>query len=94
VTEEQIRLEMRVRALEGLVASMLAAQCSVPGADDPSKAFSAMSANVIANAKVLTFPGLDPAMSDLHSAELEAALTRLLDTATQLVATIQKSREG
>jgi hypothetical protein len=38
------------------------------------------------NARLKTFPALDPAMSDLVSAELESAVDRILGMAKELLA--------
>jgi hypothetical protein len=72
--QQWIKNEMRLYALECLVCQLYALvyQMVPPGASElTQKAW-------IESARQQTFPGMDSALSDLFSAELEVALDRLV----------------
>jgi hypothetical protein len=73
MNEKDIKNEARIMAHEHVVCqlSLLLYRLLPPGSA------SVMHQGTKASAQRLTFPGLDPALSDLFSAELELALDRL-----------------
>lgn len=80
--EETIKAEMRLSVLEYLVAKLYVVQMvgmrmSAEEAREAAKAHAA---------EEQKFPKLDPAMSDLASAEWREALERMLDMQTQMLA--------
>jgi hypothetical protein len=75
--EEAIRAEMRLWALEVLVCNLFAVMCASDPA--PLELFERTRHQMISGARQWTFGEFDPAQSDLFSAELEAAVTRLMD---------------
>jgi hypothetical protein len=75
--EEAIRAEMRLWALEVLVCNLFAVMCASDPA--PLELFERTRDQMISGARQRTFGDFDPAQSDLFSAELEAAVTRLMD---------------
>jgi hypothetical protein len=94
MTEAQIKAEMRLRALEGLVTTLLAAYCLEKAPSDPVGAFGRMRETVAQTANEWVFAELDPAMSDHYAAELKTALDRLLDIASPQIETMQKVLRG
>lgn len=84
ITQEKIELEMRLSALEFFISKLHAAHIAV---------MNLTSAEIDEKFKSLRdeagkqrFPGFDPAMSDLISAEWEAAIARLLDQQKAILA--------
>jgi hypothetical protein len=75
--EEAIRAEMRLWALEVLVCDLFAVMCASDPA--PLELFERTRDQMISGARQRTFGDFDAAQSDLFSAELEAAVTRLMD---------------
>jgi hypothetical protein len=95
MNEAAIKIEMRLAVLELMVSSLLTAYCVQVNDDDPSAALKTLTKTTTEGARKLTFPHLnDPALSDLYSAELEGALTRLTDQATYQISVILKARGG
>jgi hypothetical protein len=94
MTEEEIRAEMRLRVLEGLVTSLLSIHCVTVAPSDPVGAFATMRKNLTETMETWGFPELDPAMSVFYAAELEAALDRQLEFASKQIETIQKALKG
>ena len=90
MTEAEIKTEMRLRALEGLVTTLLAAHCLQAAPDDPVGAFAKMREKLSATTQTWVFPELDPTMSDHYAAELALALNRLLDFASPQIETMLK----
>jgi hypothetical protein len=77
MTEDEIKLEARLFAIEAAVCQLLVALL-FQSDDDPLAALEIQRKQWLAGAKQKTFPELgDPALSDLMSAELEAAVDRL-----------------
>jgi len=95
--EKQIKTEMRMRALEVVVTTLLALNCVQSTPDDPLGAFAKMREKLAEAASSWVFPDLDPTMSDHYAAELTEALNRLLDTASPQIAkmleVLQKYRQ-
>jgi hypothetical protein len=88
--EQAIKAEMRLWALEALVTNLLAMICTLDR--DPAALLNQIRGRMIEGAKSRTFPGYDAAMSDLLSAELEAAVTRLMDMGTAQITRPQEPR--
>ena len=74
--EEAIKAEMRLFVLETLVALLYAQQAKT--SRDPAASVQALRAVLIEKAQKQTFAGVDPSLSDLLSAELEAAVDAAL----------------
>jgi hypothetical protein len=81
MNEDAVKAEMRLWALETLVCDMFVMLLS--SHPNPTTFFSQMRAQMLAGARKRTFPGFDPSQSDLLSAELEAAVSRLLAMANE-----------
>jgi hypothetical protein len=75
--EQAIKAEMRLWALECLVCNILAMIAA--SQSDPNELMQKTRDQMISGARQHAFPEVDPAMSDLLSAELETAITRLMD---------------
>jgi hypothetical protein len=88
--EQTIKAEMRLWALEVLVCNIFA----IIAASDtnPNELMTKTRDQMIAGARQRTFSEVDPAMSDLLSAELEAAVTRLMEMANSQIAMLQRHR--
>jgi hypothetical protein len=92
---EKIRLDMRIKAVEGVVTTLLALRCLEQAPTDPLGAFAKMRTQLSATMKIWVFPELrDPAMSDLQAAELEDAVTLLLESVATQIAELQKRPEN
>jgi hypothetical protein len=74
--EHAIRLEMRLGAIEFLLARLFVSLVNASGQSD--RQVEEMLKQLVADARGQTFPGLDPAMSDLASAEWGEAVERLV----------------
>jgi hypothetical protein len=78
MNEKSIKAEMRLYAVESFVATLFAIHCVELDPSEPLKPLESAKKGLIEGAQKKTFSRQDPAMSDLLSAELEAAVTRLL----------------
>jgi len=74
--ESEIKAEVRLWALEVLVANSFAMLCALDPA--PDDLLAKIHQQMIEGARKKTFPGLHAAQSDVISSELEAAVDRLL----------------
>jgi hypothetical protein len=74
--EDRLKMDVRLYCAEWLSASTLAVL--LKASEQPQQLFETIKSQTLSAAKVKAFPGLDPAMSDLLSAELESGLERLL----------------
>lgn len=74
--EHAIRLEMRLGAIEFMLGSVFVALVEASG--QSVRQVEEMLKRLVADARRQTFPGLDPAMSDLASAEWGEAVERLV----------------
>lgn len=74
--EHAIKLEMRLGAIEFLLGRVFVALAEASGQSD--RQIDEMLKRLVADARKQTFPGLDPAMSDLASAEWGEAVERLV----------------
>jgi hypothetical protein len=79
--EAAIKAEMRLCVLEKLVCDLLVMNLSLT--PYPKEFLEKMRAEMIEGSRRRTFPGFDPAQSDLLSAELEGAVDRLLGMASE-----------
>jgi hypothetical protein len=92
MTEQEIKDEMRLWALEVLVANAFSMLVALD--EDPHSFFRLVKKQMIDGAKQRTFSGVDAATSDLYSAELEGAVTRLMDMVSSQIAIGLKSRKS
>lgn len=76
MTEEQLKIEARLTAIE-YVLSDLCAKWSLANRASPEKVTAAHHAT-IERLKIETFPGLDPATADAFAAEFEDAVSNIL----------------
>ncbi len=84
MNEAEIKREMRLWALEILVANLLAMLCELD--PTPMDLFVKIRAQMIESSKKQAFSDLEPAESDFLSAEFEAAVSRLMEMAgTQIL---------
>jgi hypothetical protein len=83
MNEDQIKTEMRFWALEIIVCNLLAIQCLQH--PTPLELLKMLREQSLMGARLRTFPGFDPAMSDLLSAELEAAIGHLMGMAHEQI---------
>jgi hypothetical protein len=91
--EDEIKAECRLYAIEWAVSLLFAATFAQIGPGAEAKLEEARKyISEIAQQK--TFPRLDPAMSDLASAEREAAVDRLLSYAKDALAYMQQADKG
>lgn len=77
LSEETIKHEARLIALENLTMTLLAALVRTP--DGMAELITGM----LGRMRAETFPGVDPAISDMMAAEIEAAHERLLTGAAE-----------
>jgi hypothetical protein len=84
-TEDDIKAECRIYAVEWAVSLLLAAQFLQMG-DEGAAMLERARQQALQGARRKAFPDLDPAMSDLLSAELESAVDRLLGMTKEFVA--------
>jgi hypothetical protein len=89
--EEALRLEMRLAAIEYVVCNFIANVYR--SAEIPPKQVLAAQADLIQRLRNQTFPGLDAALSDLAAAELENAVSRLLDMQREMLG-LPRNEEG
>jgi hypothetical protein len=85
LTEDELKSECRLYAVEWVAALLFAAHFRQMGDDGPAFLEQARQ-QALAGARQKTFAGLDPAMSDLLSAEIESAVDRLLGMAKAFLA--------
>jgi hypothetical protein len=78
LNEKSIKAEIRLYVIEFFVVTLFASLCVQNDPSEPLKALDRAKKALIEGARKQTFRRFDPAMSDLLSAELEAAVTRLL----------------
>jgi hypothetical protein len=92
MTEEELRGQMRLYAVEILAVNLLAISCLMT--PKPQELVAKVRQQMIDGARTHTFPGLDdPAMSDLLSAELESAADRLMEMASAQIDVVLQGRE-
>lgn len=89
--EDDIKAECRLYAVEWLASLLLAAQFRETGGAGPSL-LEETRQQALESARLKTFPSVDPAMSDLISAELELAVDRLLGMAKEFLAKASSGR--
>lgn len=77
MNQEEIKAEVRLYAIESLLAQVLAGLCK--GTPDPVAYFRISKTQAVAGTRGKIFHGVDPTMSDHYSAELELAVARLWD---------------
>jgi hypothetical protein len=77
---------MRLIAIENLVANAWAVLCLQAGPSTALATFEAARKQMLQGAHNQTFPDVDPAMSDLLSAELESAIDRMAKSVAEQIA--------
>ena len=93
MNEKAIKAQMRLYVIEHFITTCFAALCAQANPSDPLGAFERWEKTMIEAARKTTLPRLDdPAMSYLYSAELEAAVARLLALAKQKLDDLQRPR--
>jgi hypothetical protein len=85
MNEEVIKAEVRLYALESLVCQLYVMIYALTG--KPKEALQNRRRTLIGKTRLKGFAGLDPAMSDFASAELEAAVDRLLKMQEEILGT-------
>jgi len=88
MTEDQIKTEMRLFALESIVCQRFATHYL----QMPREIFDAIQKQAIEGAQRQTFPEFDPAFSDLLSAEFQASLERLYGMIRRNLEIVRTSR--
>jgi hypothetical protein len=91
MNEKAIKAEMRLYAVESVVSTLVALECLKIDSSNPLQFFEALRKSMIDGARRQTFPQLDPAKSDLFSAELEDAASRLAAMVRDQIALILKA---
>jgi hypothetical protein len=95
MNEQEFKAEMRLYIMETMIANLLVGFCLQANPHNPSTALTAMKQQMIEGAKRQTFSHLkDPAQSDLYSAELEAAASRLGSLASEQMSVMEAYRSG
>ena len=84
MNEENIKLEMRLAAMEYFIAKICVGVAKANGVTE--QAFVVAADKMIAEAGNQIIPGLDPAKSDYASAEWQEAVERLLKMQKEMVA--------
>jgi len=91
VNEAELKLEMRLYAVELFVANIVALHCL--NTKKPLESFEETKNQMLSGARQQTFPNAgDPATSDLYSAELEHALDVMLTLVKIQVDAVLKDR--
>ncbi len=98
-SEHDLKLQMRLYAVEVLVANLLAAVCLQ--ISDPANLIAEIRRQIVKGARLRTLAGLDdPAISDLFSAmsdvfvpELESSVERLMGMASSHINAALKAEE-
>ncbi|MGP0088473.1 MAG: hypothetical protein ACLPKB_00680 [Xanthobacteraceae bacterium] len=89
MTEDEIKAEMRLWALEVLVCNLVAIWSLTDR--NPADLLRQTREQMIEGARKRTFPeAADPALSDLYSAELESAVARLMDMGSEQMRLVLK----
>ena len=91
MTEDDLRLEMRFYAVEILFANLFAISCL--RAAYPRKFIADVGQQIVEAVRTHGFSSLDPAMSDLFSAELENAISRLMEMISEQLNVVLQARE-
>lgn len=91
--EAALKLEVRLGAIEYLLSKVYVSLLATGGGLTPAK-FDAFKADFLGGIQKQTFPGIDPALSDLASAEWELALERLLTMQKEILEQAQKGKSG
>jgi hypothetical protein len=93
MTEEEIKSEMRLYAIEVYVSNLFAMSCLMT--PSPMEYAETVRRQMTAGARQRAFPEVgDAALSDLLSAELEAAVTRLAGMASEQISVALRNRRG
>jgi hypothetical protein len=93
MTTDEIKNWMRIYAVEILTVNQLAVSCLANAPSDPQGLLARIRQQMIDGARGHAFPGLDAAMSDLASAELEDAVDRLMEMVSGQIAVVLEARK-
>jgi hypothetical protein len=88
VTENEIKAEVRLYALECVVSQLAVTMHAMAGS--PFETFAAVQKQMLEGTRNRSFPDISPAESDLYSAELENAVGRLLDMQGELLEKLKR----
>ena len=94
MTNEELKEWVRIYAVEILTVNHFAISCLANAPKDPLALVAALRQQMIGGVRNLGFPGVDPAMSDLASAELEDALNRLMEMVSAQISVVLDDRIG
>lgn len=86
MNEQAIKTEARLYVLECFAASQLAMFVVEKAAADPLQAFAKVQEQLVASCRRQTFPGLNSALSDHLSGEIEIAALALAKSANEQIA--------
>ena len=78
--EKEIKLEMRLYAMELFIANLMAIGI-VSSGENPAGVLQEMRNQMVQGARKLTFPGYEATESDLLSGELEVAVDKIWEMA-------------
>lgn len=94
MTQDELKNWMRIYAVEILTVNHFAVSCLANAPSDPQGLAARVGRQMIDGVRTLGFPGLDPAMSDLASAELEDAVDRLMEMVSAQITVVLQARRG
>jgi hypothetical protein len=94
MTNEELKDWIRIYALEILVVNRYAIDSFAVSPTDPLGFVEKIRQQMIAGARMHAFSGLDPAMSDLASAELEDAVNRLMKMVSGQISEALQARQN
>ena len=94
MTNDELKEWIRIYAVEILTVNHFAISCFANAPNDPLTLVAQLRQQMIEGARSFGFPGVDPAMSDLASAELEDALDRLMEMVSGQISVLLQHRQG
>jgi hypothetical protein len=94
MTPEEIRDWIRIYAVEILTVNHFAVSCLANAPTDPLAFVERIRQQMIDGARAHAVPGLDPASSDLASAELEDAVDRLMEMVSAQIRVVLQNQQG
>jgi hypothetical protein len=92
MNENELKFQMRLYATELLVVNVFATHCLMT--PNPQQLAAQVRQQMIEGTRRQTFPELDPAKSDLFSAELESAVDRLMEMANAQINVVLQAQKG
>jgi hypothetical protein len=94
MTVDELKDWMRIYAVEILTVNHFATSCLTVAPNDPLGLVARLRQQMIDGARAHGFAGLDAAMSDLASAELEDAVNRLMEMVSAQITAVLPGRRG